>query len=150
MPTITYNVINEPTVDRSQIYDVLYRDIPTSWNIPIFTDYPSETEKVSYGLYIGDVTVAERNTYQLAVQFCGSIYIAIDTFDIAYITYQDDPYSTAVSAIIANLVNNVKDDGVQLFDGYFERLYSQNEIFGPTQAERRTWTFRLSRMEFNT
>lgn len=150
MPTVTYNVLNESFVNQEQVYNVLYRDIPKAWNIPIFTEYPSETEKVSYGLYISDVHISERNTYQLAVQFCGAIYLAIDEIQIAYISYQDDPYGTAVSNIIANLVTAVKDDGSQLFDGYFERLYSQDEAFGPTQAERKSWTFRLTRMEFNT
>ena len=59
-------------------------------------------------------------------------------------------YNVAVNAIIANLVTSVKNDGVQLMDGYFERDFDQVRTYGPTQAEKHTWTFRMLRMEFNT
>ena len=150
MVAVNYTVLNQPYVNGTQIVNVLKRDIPKAWNIPVYDDYPSEADVVRYGVYVSDVHLDERNPHQLAVQYCGAIYHAYDVFNITYISYQDDPYNTAINDIIANLVVALKDNGEQLFDGYFERDFSQVRTYGPTQAERHTWTFRLLRMEFNT
>ncbi len=150
MAQVTYSVLNEPTVNQEEISVVLRRDIPKAWNIPIYDDFPSDSEVVRYGIYVSDVHTISRNPHQLAVQYCGAIYHAIDEFGVTYISYQDDPYNVAVNAIIANLVTAIKDDGKQLMDGYFERNFDQVRSYGPTQAEKHTWTFRLLRLEFNT
>lgn len=150
MAVTTVTVLNAPTVNTQQIIDVLKRDIPKQWNIPIYDDFPSDSEVVRYGIYVSDVHTVSRNPHQLAVQYCGAIYHAFDEFNITYISYQDDPYNLQVNAIIGNLVTAVKDDGVQLMDGYFERDFDQVRSYGPTQAEKHTWTFSLVRMEFNT
>lgn len=150
MAVSTVTVLNAPTVNETQIIDVLQRDIPSDWNIPIYSDFPSDSEVVRYGIYVSDVHTVSRNPHQLGIQYCGSIYHAYDEFNITYISYQDDPYNIQVNAIIANLVTAYKDDGQQLFDGYFERDFDQVRTYGPTQAEKHTWTFRLLRMEFNT
>jgi hypothetical protein len=142
--------LNEPTVTETQISDVLKRDIPTAWNIPIYSDFPSDSEKVRYGVYVSDVHTVSRNPHQLGIQYCGAIYHAIDEFNVTYISYQDDPYNVAINAIIANLVTAIKDDGEQLMSGYFERNFDQVRTYGPTQAEKHTWTFSLTRLEFNT
>ena len=150
MAEITYSVMNEPYVTQTEIYNVLKRDILPRWNIPIYTDFPSEVDVVRYGVYISDVHLDERNPHQLGIQYCSSIYHAYDTFSVTYVSYQDDPYNNAVNAIIGNLVTALKDNGEQLMDGYFERDFNQVRTYGPTQAEKHTWTFRLLRMEFNT
>ena len=150
MAEVTYSVLNEPTVTEPQISDVLKRDIPTAWNIPIYSDFPSDSEKVRYGIYVSDVHTVSRNPHQLGIQYCGAIYHAFDEFNVTYISYQDDPYNTAINAIIANLVVAIKDDGEQLMSGYFERNFDQVRTYGPTQAEKHTWTFSLTRLEFNT
>jgi hypothetical protein len=150
MAVTTVTVLNAPTINTQQIIDVLKRDIPKQWNIPIYDDFPSDSEVVRYGIYVSDVHTVSRNPHQLAVQYCGAIYHAFDEFNVTYISYQDDPYNLQVNAIIGNLVTAVKDDGVQLMDGYFERNFDQVRTYGPTQAEKHTWTFSLVRMEFNT
>lgn len=150
MVSVNYSVLNEPFVTGTDIVNVLKRDIPKAWNIPVYDDFPSEADVVRYGVYVSDVHLDERNPHQLGVQYCATIYHAYDVFNVTYISYQDDPYNIAVNAIIANLVTALKDNGQQLFDGYFERDFDQVRTYGPTQAERHTWTFRLLRMEFNT
>jgi len=150
MAEVNYSVLNEPYIQQPQIIAVIRRDIPKSWNIPIFEDFPSDSEVVRYGIYVSDVHMVSRNPHQLAVQYCGAIYHAYDEFNITYISYQNDPYNVAVNAINANLGTAVKDDGIQLMDGYFERDFEQIRTYGPTQAEKHTWTFRMLRMEFNT
>ena len=143
-------ILNAPLVTGEEIASVLRRDIPKAWSIPVYDEYPSEAEVVRYGIYVSDVHTSERNPHQLGVQYCATIYHAYDTFSVAYISYQDDPYNVQVNAIIANLVIALKDNGQILFDGYFERDFDQVRTYGPTQAERHTWTFRLLRLEFNT
>jgi len=143
-------ILNAPTVNTQQIIDVLKRDIPRTWNVPIYDDFPSEDEKVRYGIYVSDVHTNSRNPHQLGIQYCGAIYHAFDVFDVTYISYQDDPYNLDVNAIIANLVIALKDDGQQLMEGYFERNFNQVRTYGPTQAEKHVWTFELTRLEFNT
>lgn len=144
------SVLNAPYVTGEQIFEVLKRDIPKKWNIPVYNDFPSDSDVVRYGVYISDVHQDERNPHQLAVTYCGAIYHAYDVFNVTYISYQDDPYNIQINNIIANLLIAVKDDGQQLFDGYFERDFDQVRTYGPTQAEKHTWTFRLLRLEFNT
>jgi hypothetical protein len=143
-------ILNAPTVNTTQIIDVLKRDIPRAWSVPIYDDFPSQDEKVRYGIYVSDVHTNSRNPHQLAIQYCGAIYHAFDVFDVTYISYQDDPYNLDVNAIIANLVTALKDDGQQLMEGYFERNFNQVRTYGPTQAEKHVWTFELTRLEFNT
>lgn len=143
-------VLNAPLVTGEQIVEILLRDIPKAWNIPVYNDFPSDSDVVRYGIYVSDVHTVSRNPHQLGIQYCASIYHAFDEFNVTYISYQDDPYNVQVNAIIANLVTAIKDDGQQLFDGYFERDFDQVRTYGPTQAEKHTWTFSLLRMEFNT
>ena len=143
-------ILNAPTVNTQQIIEVLQRDIPRAWSVPIYDDFPSNDEKVRYGIYVSDVHTNSRNPHQLAIQYCGAIYHAFDVFDVTYISYQDDPYNLDVNAIIANLVTALKDDGQQLMEGYFERNFNQVRTYGPTQAEKHVWTFELTRLEFNT
>ena len=150
MAVSTLLVPNAPLLNDIQISEVLRRDIPSAWNIPIYNDFPSESDKVRYGIYVSDVHTNNRNPHQLGIQYCGSIYHAYDEFNVTYVSYQDDPYNTQVNAIIANLVVALKDDGQQLMDGYFQRDFDQVRSYGPTQAEKHTWTFSLLRMEFNT
>jgi hypothetical protein len=148
--TQNITVLNAPTVNDTQIIDVLKRDIPKAWNIPIYDEFPSDSEVVRYGIYVSDVHTVERNPHQLGIQYCATMYHAFDEFGVTYVSYQDDPYNVRVNAIVANLVTAIKDDGQQLFDGYFQRDFDQVRSYGPTQAEKHTWTFRLLRMEFNT
>ena len=150
MAVSTLLVPNQPLVNDTQIVDVLKRDIPKKWSIPIYTDFPSDSDVVRYGIYVSDVHTNSRNPHQLGVNYCGTIYHAYDEFQVTYISYQDDPYNVQVNAIIANLVVALKDDGQQLFDGYFQRDFDQVRTYGPTQAEKHIWTFSLLRLEFNT
>ena len=150
MTVSTLAIPNAPLVNEQQIIDVIKRDVPKQWKIPVYADFPSSSEKVRYGIYVSDVHTNHRTPHQLAIQYCGTIYHAFDEFTITYISYQDDPYNIQVNAIIANLVTALKDDGVQLFDGYFQRVFNQERTYGPTQAEKHTWTFELLRLEFNT
>lgn len=149
MATATYTVLNAPLITTVDVIDALRLTIPNSWNIPIYDEFPSDSDVVRYGVYVSDVHTVERSVNQLAVNYCGYIYNAVDQFNVTYISFQDDPYNVPLNAIIANLVTD-EVAGVQLMDGYFQRTFTQDLTYGPTQAERHTWTFQMTRMEFNT
>jgi hypothetical protein len=142
-------ILNAPLVTTSDIISVLQRDIPKAWAIPIFDDFPSDSDVVRFGVYVSSVHTIERNPHQLGVQYCGTIYHAFDSFKIVYVSFQDDPHNVELNTIIANLVIAAKSNGQILFDGYFERTFDQELTYG-TQAEKYIWTFRLLRLEFNT
>lgn len=135
------NVYNQPLITTTQIIKALQVSIPKLWNIPIYDDFPSDSDVVRFGVYVSDVHTVERNPYQLGVTAGGAIYTAIDQFGVTYVSFQDDPYNVQVNAIIANLVY------AAIMEGYHERDFSQ-ELFYGMQAEKHTWTFQLKRLEF--
>ena len=148
--TNTLSALTGPLTTRQQILDVLRRDIVNVVDVPIYDEFPSDSSKVRYGLYVDAPDTTSRSVNQLAVQYCGYIYEEVDTFNVLFVSYQDDPYARTVNAIVRNILTSVKDDGTQLFDGYFSRTFDQTFEYGPTRAEIYTWVFSLTRLDFNT
>jgi hypothetical protein len=148
--TNTLNALTGPFVTREQILEVLRRDIVNVVDVPIYDEYPSDSSKVRYGLYVAAPDTVSRSVNQLAVQYCGYIYEEVDEFDVLFVSYQQDPLAPTVNAIVRNILTSVKDDGTQLFDGYFSRTFDQTFEYGPTRAEIYTWIFSLTRLDFNT
>lgn len=149
MAIATYTPLSAPYVSQQEIIDALRITIPQQWNIPIYDEYPSDVETVRFGLYVSNVIASGRTPYQLGVQYCGSIYNVVDTVTIVYVSFQQDPHENDVNNIIGDLTT-LDVDGLQLFDGYFERNYDHELSYGPTRAAIHTWTFQLTRMNFNT
>ena len=147
MAVAVYTPLNAPLLTTTDLTAALRLTIPTSWNIPVYDDYPSDLDIVRFGVYVSDIHTVDRNPYKLGVTYGGDIYNAVDQFGVTYISFQDDPYNVQINAIIANLVTD-EIDGIPLMDGYFQRDFSQELIYG-TQAERHNWTFKLTRLEFN-
>jgi hypothetical protein len=50
--TNTLSALTGPFTTREQILDVLRRDITNVVDVPIYDEYPSDTSKVRYGLYV--------------------------------------------------------------------------------------------------
>jgi hypothetical protein len=149
MAIATYNALNSPLVSQQEIIDALFLTVPSSWNVPIYDEFPSDISTVRFGLYVSNVITTARSTNQLAIQYCGAIYDATDTVIVNYVSFQQDPYEAQICNIVGDLVTN-NIDGVQLMDGYFQRTYNQNLSYGPTRAAIHTWTINLTRLEFNT
>jgi hypothetical protein len=142
-------LLNRPLISTNDIIAALNASIPKSWNVPIYDEFPSDTSKVRFGLYIDTITTVSRTVNQLGIQYCGGYYNAEDEFLIVYVSYQQDPYVDEISDIVNNLVTYKVGD-VPLMDGYFSRTFTQSSSFGPTRAEILTWTFLMTRLEFNT
>jgi hypothetical protein len=148
--TNTLSALTGPFTTRQQILEVLRRDIINVVDVPIYDEYPSDSSKVRYGLYVTAPDTVSRSVNQLAVQYAGYIYEEVDEFDVLFVSFQEDPLAPTVNAIVRNILTSVKDDGTQLFDGYFSRTFDQTFEYGPTRAEIYTWVFSLTRLDFNT
>jgi hypothetical protein len=148
--TNTLSALTGPFTTRQQILEVLRRDIINVVDVPIYDEYPSDSSKVRYGLYVTAPDTVSRSVNQLAVQYAGYIYEEVDEFDVLFVSFQEDPLAPTVNAIVRNILTSVKDNGEQLFDGYFSRTFDQTFEYGPTRAEIYTWVFSLTRLDFNT
>lgn len=137
-----------PLVTQDQVAEAIKQQIPKSWKIEVFTDYPSDDDIVRFGIYVSDVHTVDRNPHALAVNLGGNIYHAIDQVKIVYVSFQDDPYNIQVNGMIGGLSSyTMIGHPYQLFDGYFERVYVEDLYYG-VQSEKHTWTFQLTRLEF--
>jgi hypothetical protein len=135
-----------PTVTNLQIAQALRTLINGQYascsSVEILTEFPSDPTKVRAGIYVNDVTTIDRSPYSLAVRYGGNIYIASDSFEILYVSFQGDRLKDTVVAAIQDLVyDNV------LFDGYHERDYATTDTF-ENRAEIKTVTFTLKRLDF--
>ena len=135
---------NLPLVNKAKIVTYL-REIARLQTpiIEVSPNYPSEDSTIAYGLYVDDVTENSRTVNTLAVQNCGTMYDAVDEFNILYISYQNDPQSKVILDSINNLAANVN-----FFDGYTSVEYSRDVTIG-NKSEIHTYTFNLTRLEFN-
>jgi hypothetical protein len=136
---------NRPLVTKDQI--VAYLRLTCNELNPIVevSDiYPSNDEVVAYGVYVGDVDYESREPYQLGIQKSGSIYIASDTIDIMYVSYQNDNQRELVEDRIYDLAS---DSG--FFDGYHEVTFTEDTVLGNSKSRRTTFTFNLNRLNFN-
>lgn len=139
---------NDPYITGNEVVKMLQFYIPKSWNVPIFTEFASDTDIVRYGLYVSSIVTTSRTPNQLGVTTGSNIYNAIDEFYIAYISFQTDPNLNRVRDMVNNLVTeNYPGTNVPFLNGYFERDYAEVLNYG-TQRERYTWTFKLTRLEF--
>lgn len=139
---------NDPYITGEQVVKMLQFYIPKSWNVPIFTEFASDTDIVRYGIYVSSIVTTNRTPNQLGVTTGSNIYNATDEFYIAYISFQTDPNLARVRDMVNNLVtDNYPGTDVPFMNGYFERDYGEVLNYG-TQRERYTWTFKLTRLEF--
>lgn len=141
--------MSKPLITQQDIITALGQKIPAKYNIPIYDNYPSNNENVGYGIYVSAVDARVRIPNQLGVTFCGSFYDVEDSFEINFVSYQDDPYVSDVNQWISELVTQAVN-GTQLMDGYHIRTYEHEEVYGATNAERHVWRFTMTRLDFNT
>lgn len=106
--------------------------------------YPSVDDIVKYGVYVEDVHYVTRDIDQNAVSFCGKIYNATDSFNVLFVSFQNDPNAPAIEEAIQGMVVDLP-----MFDGYHEITFSQVNEIG-NRSEKKTYTFNLKRLDFNT
>ena len=122
---------NDPYITQAEIIKMLQYYIPKSWNVPIFTEFASDTDIVRYGIYISSIVTTNRIPNQLGVTTGSNIYNATDEFYIAYISFQTDPNLGRVRDMVNNLVTeNYPGTDVPFLNGYFERDYAEVLNYG--------------------
>lgn len=105
--------------------------------------YPSADDIVPYGIYVDDVATKSRDVYQLGVQKCGSIYTMTDSFNILFVSVQDDPKWLFIEQHIQSMAADS-----EFFNGYHEVTFTQDIVIG-NRSEKRTYVFNLKRLNFN-
>jgi hypothetical protein len=135
---------NTPLITKPQIIAYMRKLCDTL--VPIVEVsgiYPRTDEIVPYGIYVDDVSTVSRDTYQLGVQKCGSIYTMTDQFMILFVSIQDDPKWI----FIEQRIQDMSADS-EFFNGYHEVNFTQDIVIG-NRSEKRTYTFNLKRLNFN-
>lgn len=141
---------NDPYITSNEVYKMLRYYIPKSWDVPVFsnTDFASDTDIVRYGIYVSDIVTTSRTPNQLGLTTGSNIYNAVDEFYIAYVSFQQDPNLGRVRDMVNNLVtDNYPGTDTPFMNGYFQRNYAEVLNYG-TQREKYSWTFSLTRLEF--
>lgn len=134
-----------PLITSQDIINVLESTVPsTSPVIEVSDQFPNDLDQIRYGVFVKRVVTVDKAPYQLGVQYGGAIYIATDSFDVLFISYQDDDVSTNVQNAIQNLSSNLS-----LMNGYHEIDYTHDFELG-NRSEKHTYTFTLKRLEFLT
>jgi len=135
---------NTPLIIKQSIID--YIKVVADTLVPIVEVsgiFPRTDEIVPYGIYVDDVSTVSRDTYQLGVQKCGSIYTMTDQFMILFVSVQDDPKWFYIERRIQDMSADSS-----FFNGYFEVNFTQDIVIG-NRSEKRTYTFNLKRLNFN-
>ena len=141
---------NDPYITSDEVFKMLRFYIPKSWDVPVFsnTDFASDTDIVRYGIYVSDIVTTSRTPNQLGLTTGSNIYNAVDEFYIAYVSFQQDPNIGRVRDMVNNLVtDNYPGTNIPFLNGYFQRDYAEVLNYG-TQRQKYSWTFSLTRLEF--
>ena len=141
---------NDPYITSDEVFRMLRFYIPKGWDVPVFsnTDFASDTDVVRYGIYVSDIVTTSRTPNQLGLTTGSNIYNAVDEFYISYVSFQQDPNIGRVRDMVNNLVtDNYPGTKVPFMNGYFQRNYAEILNYG-TQRQKYSWTFSLTRLEF--
>lgn len=131
-----------PLIKTKKIVDYLLGELKCNKPpIQVIDVYPAEDDQVSYGIYVNGINTVSRDSFQLGIQPCGSIYTMVDEFQILFVSFQNDPQADFVESVIQKLAEDVK-----FFDGYHQVTYTVDDEIG-NRSEKRTYTFNLERIE---
>jgi len=132
-----------PYVTQDQIVVYLRERAPQSPVIEVFETYPKDDSITPYGVYVKDVNTETREPYRLGVTYGGSIYTETDTFQVVFVSFQNDPQSYQMREVIENMAANVV-----FFNGYHEVDFTKDIEIG-NRSEKYTYSYSVKRLEFN-
>jgi len=136
---------NIPLVTKQMIID--YIKVVADTLVPIVEVsgvYPSADDIVPYGIYVDDVATVSREVNQLGITRCGTIYTMNDQFSILFVSIQDDPKWL----FLEQRIQGMSADAA-FFNGYYEVTFTQDIVIG-NRSEKRTYTFNMKRLNFNS
>lgn len=135
--------MGQPLITKDTLVQYLRDRAPQDPIVEVYPDYPNDDTHIKYGVYVRDVSTMSREPYQIGVTYGGSIYTDTDSFQIVYISFQEDPQGPDMRTIIEDMAGNIS-----LFDGYFDTTYTKTVQIG-NRSEKYTYTFNSKRIEFN-
>jgi hypothetical protein len=136
---------NIPLIGKSAIVAYIRQVTNTLTPIVEVSDvYPSADDVVAYGIYVDDVSTISREVNQLGTTPCGSIYTMTDQFQVLVVSYQNDPQWIFMETRIQDMGSDSS-----FFNGYYEVTWTQDVVIG-NRSEKRTYTFNLKRLNFNS
>ena len=53
--------MSAPLITQEQIVAAVKASMTSSWNMPVYGEFPSDQTAVRFGLYVGEVFTADRN-----------------------------------------------------------------------------------------
>jgi len=83
--------------------------------VEVFTEFPSDENKVSEGIYVARVYEAERNIHTQGINTGGKIYYVKDRVEMYVVSQQVNPFVTNLLGLFYTTLDN------SLFSGYFQR-----------------------------
>jgi len=136
---------NIPLISKTAIIAYIRQVTNTLTPIVEVSDvYPSADDVVAYGIYVDDVSTISREVNQLGTTPCGSIYTMTDQFNVLFVSIQNDPQWVFVETRIQDMGSDS-----DFFQGYYEVTWTQDVVIG-NRSEKRTYTFDLKRLNFNS
>ena len=136
---------NIPLISKTAIIAYIRQVTNTLTPIVEVSDvYPSADDIVAYGVYVDDVSTVSREVNQLGTTPCGSVYTMTDQFQVLVVSYQNDPQWIFMEERIQDMGSDS-----DFFQGYYEVTWTQDIVIG-NRSEKRTYTFNLKRLNFNS
>jgi hypothetical protein len=132
-----------PLITKESVMAYLQVRLPTNPPVEVIGVYPHDDSVIKYGVYVRNVNTASREPFQIGVTYSGSIYTKTDTFEIVYVSFQDDPQNLDTRSVIEGIASNV-----DFLDGYHEADFTTSVQIG-NRSEKYTYNFSLKRLDFN-
>jgi len=108
--------------------------------VETFTEFPSDQNKISEGIYVARVYQADRMKSTNGILPGGHVYWIKDRVEMYLVTQQVNPFVTNLLGIFQTLI----DDGI--FQGYFLREHTIEQQY-VMNSERYKVIFDLTRLQ---
>jgi hypothetical protein len=108
--------------------------------VEVFTEFPSNVNKISEGIYVARVYQADRIIHSNGILAGGHIYWIKDRVEMYVVSQQVNPFVDT----ILNLLTGLIDSG--LFQAYFQREHTIEQQY-VNNSERYKVVFDLTRLQ---
>jgi hypothetical protein len=108
--------------------------------VEVFTEFPSDLNKISEGIYVARVYQADRVISTNGITPGGHVYQIKDRIEMYVITQQVNPFVEGLLALFPTLVDN------SLFSGYYLREHTIEQQY-VNNSERYKIVFDLTRLQ---
>ena len=108
--------------------------------VETFTEFPSDQNKISEGIYVARVYQADRIIHTQGLNSGAHTYYIKDRVEMYLVSQQVNPFVTNLLGIFQTLI----DDGI--FSGYFQREHTIEQQY-VMNSERYKVVFDLTRLQ---